>query len=280
MTIYEEILREINQISKSMPHLQHYYRGHSNKTWALTPTICRDKTSPPSEHNIINSAINAGWWNSSASLFENIAYLRHMGKQMRFLDYTTNPDIAIYFACCDHTDIDGEIIICQYDQRDFSCQDSNIIAELSLLTSETSMRDFTNSLLKKHPGLQRKYAMWEELGSSILVWLDHGFMATPTEDERNRLKDWNPRLYDQSGAFFVPGNKTKSPYRSASTTEARSCIILPEIAEVPSIITHWDYTKKIAIKKEHKAYLLRELAQKGIDRRFIYPDEKTGDSHV
>lgn len=272
MTIYEKTLREISHTSKSMSHLQHYYRGQSNKAWPLTPTMCRDKTTPISEHDIINSAINAGWWNSSASLFENIAYLRHMGKRMRFLDYTTNPDIAIYFACCNHFDSDGEIIICQYDQRDFNCQDSCIIAELSLLASAISMRDFTGLLLKKHPELQQKYATWEDLGSSILVWLDHGFMATPTEDERNRLKDWNPRLYNQSGAFFVPGNKTKSPYRSASTTEARSCIILPEIAEIPSTITHWDYTRKIAIRKEHKADLLRELAQKGIDEHFIYPD--------
>lgn len=276
MNSYDEILQSVHEYQKSqnMNDMSLFYRGHADKDWKLVPIIGRETYCGCSEKSIIDSAIKQKRWQLNRSLFENIAYLQHYGMPTRFLDYSTDIDIALYFACCGHKDKDGVISVCTYtNDRGTHSLDSSLIAELALLDNKTSVQEFCKALMNKYFELRDDYSSWwEQLGMYILSWLDHGFMVVPTENEYLKLREWNKRLYNQRGTFFVFGNKTEKPIGSASTIEARSCVILPELAPTPNIISHWDYTKKILVRKETKAEILDILAQKGINKAYIYPD--------
>lgn len=276
MNSYDEILQSVHecQIMLNTNSLSLFYRGHADKDWKLVPTISRETHSGVSEKNIIDTAIKRKQWQLNRSLFENIAYLQHYGSPTRFLDYSTDVDIALFFACCGHEDKDGVISVCTYtNDRGTHSFDSTLIAELALLENKTSMQEFCLILMSKYPELKDVYSSWwERLGMDIIVWLDHGFMVVPSDDEYVKLKEWNKRLFNQKGTFFVFGNKTEKPIAGASTIEARNCIILPELATTPNIINHRDYAKKIPVRKEAKAEILDILAQKGISNTYIYPD--------
>ena len=191
------------------------------------------------------------------------------------MDYSTNADVAVYFACESNPDKDGEIHIISYDERNESSLDTLLISELSLLDEEISMEDFCNSLIKKYPAnLSRYVNCWENLGMAILSWLDHGFMVTPTEEELIRLKTWNKRIVRQSGAFYVFGNKTKESYTIATTSEARRCIIIPKLEIDSPIIKNAKYAMRVTISKDNKEEILNFLEQKGINKLFYLPEKK------
>lgn len=96
-------------------------------------------------------------------------------------------------------------------------------------------------------------------------------MVEPSEAELENLKNWNKRLYNQKGAFFVFGNKPEVPYHVASTIEAENTVILPEIVDTTRVFDP-RFLIRIPICSEMKESILQELADKGIDGSFVYPD--------
>lgn len=250
-----------------------YFRGHGRDNWPLIPTIKRRDTRV-SESESIQKAIIQGCWCSDSSLFENIAHMQHYGFPTRFLDYTTEADIALFFVCNDptHYDSNGKLFICMYDERNAQHVDTRLISELSLLEQEITIQNFSAHLLEKYEDLGEKYLDTSDLGINILSWIDHGFMVTPSDSELDKLKIWNCRLFNQRGTFFVFGNKLKVPHFPRSTSWTNTHTILPEIADAPPIIQHQDYIGQIMIPRDAKPDILKSLAKRGINMKFIFPD--------
>ena len=278
MNEYEDIIKQVQkkiiayQNKYDTQCLRFYYRGQANNEWELIPKIMRPEYAHICEASIMEQA----HWNRKLSIVENIAQMQHYGTPTRFLDFTTDIDVALYFTCREEKDKDGLFYIFTYDERELSYIDSIIISELTCLKQEISLLDFSNQLLDKYPQYRCKYANIREFGMNILSWIDHGFMITPSDDEREKLKDINPRLYNQRGAFYVFGNRTKAPVKCASTLEVPSCVILPKIMDKCQICKLFlrYHILTVTVPKNTKDNILNYLHEKGVNESFVFPDMK------
>lgn len=278
---YKDILKLNEEYIKNWSADIHvFYRGQANCSWKIAPSISRNNVL--SEFDIIQQAINCK--NSDThklSLFEYIAYMQHYNYPTRFLDLTTNLDVALYFACADsrNADKDGKLFMFTYGERKPSSQDVMILSELCLLQTEISVENFSKQLINKYTEFE-KYSYStdiQELSMNAISFLDHGFVVLPEENDYINMKLHNLRIKQQSGAFFICGNKSKKPFTSWDriSTHAGHNIILPEVNPVPSTLWHPDWSYSLRIPSSLKSHILYMLAKKGITEHYLFPEEKS-----
>jgi hypothetical protein len=90
-----------------------FYRGHSNKEWGLIPSLFRwtFKENNPCpvrlasfEKDLIDefSLKRPDEFPPSLNAFDKIAKMQHYNMHTRLLDITSNPAVALYFACSEY----------------------------------------------------------------------------------------------------------------------------------------------------------------------------------
>lgn len=186
----EKEKREYFHILDSDPYknnLALFFRGQADYSWELKPSIMRQeglheweeiKDYDPNTENLVTY----------------IAKCQHYGKKTRFVDFSTDISVALFFACNQDDDKDGSLFICPYVPRKMSWIDSFIISELSLLKEEISLKDFSEKIIKKYSTFKSHYEDTVELCTHIVSWLDHGFVVLPDIDEYEKMKEYNKRI--------------------------------------------------------------------------------------
>lgn len=240
-----------------------FYRGHASDAFTPLPTIFRNQNDDLKKnryvenegelfHNLVTQCPEE--FKDCTSTFDFLVKMQHYGLPTRLLDITSNPLVALYFACCslipdssrDKNAKNGQVLIYQVPNEEIKYYNSDTVSVVSNLARAEASFDFSDdnhrerflhSIQAEKPYF-KPYIKEEHLHSVICV--------KPKLDNR--------RIVKQSGAFFLFGMGRKKTDSIRISEGFRTEI------------------KHIAIPKASKEALLKELATLSISEATLFPE--------
>ncbi|MFM0619829.1 FRG domain-containing protein [Paraburkholderia nemoris] len=236
-----------------------FYRGHSNRTkYLLEPSIFRKDE----RGNFINRyaedrmyrellVSNSVDFQGDIYTLDRLVRMQHYSLPTRLLDITSNPLIALYFACKSNLDQDGEVVVFSMDQTQIKYFDSDTascIANLTRLPQKSKDDvDYSSNDVRK---FNRQNAVKQLLH---FIKEEKPFFEGRIDPRHLRSvicvkgKHTNNRIAFQSGAFLLFGD-------DATLDEGGS----PEIA-----------VQRIAVVD--KRSVIKQLDQLNINESTVFP---------
>jgi hypothetical protein len=255
----------ISAIDDPTVYLQTFFRGQSDESWKIRASI---EGAKEQENEIL--ANFSSMYDGNA--FDLIAYVQHYRTGTRFIDFTTDKDVALYFACSENMDKDGALFMWCYSPHKAEWYTASVLAEVAQINSDfkMSVQELSEMILRKSPTVKDAFKETIELNTAIVSFLDHGFMAVPPES----AKDNNLRLKRQSGCFYVCGVEFEHPLDGVAriSSHAGYNMFYPHSVQIPKGLRNGNALVKIVISKELKEEILEYLEKKGITKEYLLPD--------
>jgi len=238
-----------------------FYRGHSDESYIAAPTIYRDIDKDDrlkgkyvaKEDFLYKSMIThcPSEFSNCTSAFDHLVKMQHYSLPTRLLDITSNPLVALYFACCSHSGTGGkhgEVLVYEIPNDEIRFYSSDTVSVISNMAKVPLDFDFLNERQK----------FLHEIKSEKAYFLDviddqhlHSVICV-------KAKLDNQRIIKQSGAFllFGMGDDKSTP---AKIPDKYLCKNDRQIVTLP-------------IAQNGKKTIIKELEELSISEATLFPE--------
>ncbi|MCI1592647.1 MAG: FRG domain-containing protein, partial [Heyndrickxia oleronia] len=201
-------IREVMDINYDLKSESIFYRGHSNISYELTPSIYRNQWIKY-ESNLFRELIlrHPSEFNNQRYTFEMLTKMQHYDLPTRLLDITSNPLIALYFACSGNTERTAEVFVFKVKNDDIKYYDSDTVSCVSNIVK--TPHDLNIKLL---PSSKKEFNSSEEIKKLLHEirnekphFKDEIIKADLQKTIFVKPKLNNERIIRQSGAFILFG---------------------------------------------------------------------------
>lgn len=274
-----EILKKLNEYELISNDHAIFFRGHSNKDYKLEPYIYRDEIIKK-EHIIFKELLLRcpQDFEHCKTTFEFLVKMQHYSLPTRLLDITTNPLIALYFACQSKSKNDAELMVFKVPKSSIKYYDSDTVSILSNLSRVADdfeepcwidknlwpWDDGYDDMIKKYNDFYHIKKLTYEIQSE-----KPHFEPRIEPDVLSKVlcvkpKMDNQRVIRQDSAFFLFGINNSKKDKPAKLND--------------SLILAKD--KKIIIPHSDKARIIDQLEILGITEATIFPEIEKVASYI
>lgn len=240
-----------------------FFRGHSDIDYELKPGIYRNTNLILNEHILFKEFIlrtPTDFLNEKSAL-EKLVKMQHYGLPTRLLDITSNPLVALYFACCSNTKKDGKVISFRIPNSYIKYYDSDTVSILSNISKRPenfNIKNTTNLEIAEFNSDENVQYLLHEIREEKSYFQP----IINSEDLEKvvavKVKQSNNRIIKQSGAFLIFG----------INIEKKNPATVPIDWIVNSSKEKIDFT----IRKDDKKLILKELDTLGINEATLFPE--------
>lgn len=249
----------ISEIDKKVDHTL-FFRGHSDISFQAQPSIFRGIPGSDTAakyidkenqlfHDIIMSCPED--FTNCSSAFDYLVKMQHYGLPTRLLDITSNPLVALYFACSAGLEKSGEVILYQVPDNDIKLYNSDTVSVISNLAKLNSDFDINKVIDRKRylHMIKAEKAYFED----IIVERDlHRVICVKPKLD-------NKRIIKQSGAFLLFGMGSGVGYQKDTP------------AKIPNEF-HSASINRIKISGSAKVKIIEELKSVAISEATLFPE--------
>lgn len=242
-----------------------FYRGHSNANYLLLPSLFRTQKQLKNERKMYNELLIEcpQYFPYGATHLDKLVEMQHYGLPTRLLDITSNPLVALYFACETDPDSFGEIILISSDEDAIKYPNSDcvsILASLPLFSYKEQI-DFLTSALNQNKNqfnkdirrllheVKQEKPSFEANVNNVDLLRNFIVLAQKT----------NQRIIKQDGAFVICGLEDIQSY------------LHPQALSLNNL-RYRRNGKVLIVLVDDKKSIRKELATCGITKATLFPE--------
>lgn len=236
------------------------YRGQADISWNLSPSLCRSGLFHV-ENLLMRELYHVCPEEFGNDRFDNLVKMQHFGLPTRLLDVTTNPLVALYFACNKLNNNNGTVFI--FPNMPVSWSSSPIVELFMKFTYEngtiyTTQSQLVSSFLQEEPKLCKALHISDDVRFLQLV-THPAYAVMPLQS--------NARIKAQDGVFFLFGISLE---KQGGVCGSNRKLINPIECKTPQEI--WKSATQLVIPYEKKDAILYQLDLIGINEKKLFPD--------
>ena len=249
-----DFINKVSDFDKS----EYFYRGEDRLFEKRSPSIYQYpkllENSPVYYNRLLAELPNS----DDATPFETLSRLQHYGAKTRMLDITSNPLIALFFACIS-SDEDGFVYVYKSNNVKFETGHTAIMKAAVNFIPNKIVKDF----IEKEEDKDAEYKFLTKLNEEVGIHTVYND-AKKIRDDLTKAhiiiaKKQTSRISRQSGNFIIPAyeideiNVNKSIESLSAKDIAGNFVVFK-------------------ISKLNKKTILQELSKLGIHEGSVYPD--------